>query len=89
MTIDSSTAALSRSTSASSLGRHSGQLVAMLDDLHVAAALGLLRAQRGDDAGAGLIGPVGARLDHPAGRQRADGDVGPQHQQLVVALRAA
>ena len=58
----------------------------MLDDLDVPAALGLLRAQSGDDAGAGLVGPVGARLDHPAGGDRADRDVGPKHQQLVVAL---
>ena len=57
----------------------------MIGDL--AAARRLLRAQRGDDVGARLLGPVGARLDHSAGGQRSDGDVGPQHQQLVIALR--
>ena len=48
---------------------------------------GLLRAQRLDDAAAGLLGPVGARLDHAAGGQRADGYVGAENEQFVVARR--
>ena len=66
---------------------NSGKRVAMLDDRYVPAARRLLRAQRGDDVGARLLGPFGARLDHAAGRQRADGHVGTKHEQLVVALR--
>ena len=64
-----------------------GKLVAPLDDRHIAAERRLLGAKRGDDVGARLLGPVGARLDHSAGGQRADMDVGTKHQQLVVALR--
>jgi len=66
---------------------HAGKLVTVLDDGHIAAAAGLLRAQRSDDVGARLLGPLGARLDHAAGGQRADRHVGPKHQKLVFALR--
>ena len=86
-TIEWSTAQFSRSTSASSCAVNAGQLVAVLDDRHLAAARGLLRAKRVDDAGARLLGPVGARLDHAAGGQRTDGHVGAEHQELVIALR--
>ena len=48
---------------------------------------GLLRPQRGEQVGPRLLGPVGARLDHAAGGHRSDADVGPHHQQLVIALR--
>src|SRR5206468_7081549 len=64
-----------------------GELIAMLDNLDVTAACYLLGAQRGNDAGTGLIGPVGARLDHSAGGQRAHGHVGTENEQLVVAAR--
>ena len=37
--------------------------------------------------GAGLLGPVGARLDQAAGGEQADADVGPHHDQAVIALR--
>ena len=66
---------------------HPGELVAMLENGEVAAARCLLRTERVDDAVACLVGPVGARLDHAAGGQRADGDVRAEHQQLVVAAR--
>jgi hypothetical protein len=35
---------------------------------------------------AGGFGPVGARLNHAAGGDDADGDVGPHDQQFVIAL---
>jgi hypothetical protein len=66
---------------------HPGELIAVFEDGDVAAARRLLGAQRIDDAAARLVGPVGARLDHAAGCQRADGDVRPEDEQLVIALR--
>ena len=69
------------------VGADPGQLVAPLEDRDIAAAPGLLRAQRGDEIGARLLGPVGARLDHAAGGDRADRHVGAHHEQFVIALR--
>ncbi len=66
--------------------RDAGKLVSPLDDRHMAAKRRLLGAKRGDDVGSGLLGPVGPRLDHSAGRQRPDMDVGTKHEELVVAL---
>jgi hypothetical protein len=34
-----------------------------------------------------LFGPVGARLDHAAGGERADLNVGAHHDEAVIALR--
>ena len=50
-----------------SLGADAGQLVAALQDLQVTAAFRLLGAHGGDDVGAGLLGPIGARLGKAAG----------------------
>src|SRR6185437_3241955 len=67
--------------------RDSGKLIAVLDDGELSAARGLLGAQGGDDVGARFLGPFGARLDHPASRQRPYRDVGAKHEEPVIALR--
>ena len=69
------------------LRAHARQLGSALDDLDLAAPRRLLRAKRGDDVRARLLGPVGARLDHSTGGERTDRHVGPKHQQFVIALR--
>ena len=69
------------------LGIDPGQGVALFQDQHVAAARPLLRAQRAEQIGPRRLGPVGTRLDHPAGGDRSDTDVGSHHQQFILARR--
>ena len=69
------------------LGIDARKRVAPLHDQDIAAPRGLLGSERGEQLGPRGLGPIGPRLDQSAGGDRPDADVGPHHEQLIIALR--